>query len=239
MNSLQKKPIFLLPIRCLHCVSLCCVLLLAGCVSLGPFRNPEVRQLSRSALYPPFATGTLQRMDLSVDVAGRHFSGLLLLKPLSDTTFRVVYTSYAGPTLFDMQVSPSGYQVHQCMEELNKKKILGLFARMLSELLLISVPDTFQGGVCSEMVIQGVAKEGTGAVQTAVGHSMIRTGSGGQKTYYWVDQQQQELHAIRIPGFLSGWRFQLLTSEDGLLERVDVRFQSLVGVRMVLTRVAP
>jgi hypothetical protein len=46
--------------------------------------------------------------DASVDVVGKHISGLLLIKNMPDNSKRVVFTSEAGLTFFDFSFSKEG-----------------------------------------------------------------------------------------------------------------------------------
>jgi hypothetical protein len=57
-----------------------------------------------------------------VDVTGRHFSGLLLIKTMSDSSTRVVFTSAVGPKFFDFEFPPdTGFRVLFIMKQLDKK----------------------------------------------------------------------------------------------------------------------
>jgi hypothetical protein len=57
-----------------------------------------------------------------VDVTGIHFSGLLLIKNMPDSSRRVVFTNEAGVTFFDFGFSrDGGFTVHAIIKKLNKK----------------------------------------------------------------------------------------------------------------------
>jgi len=74
----------------------------------------------------------------SVDVAGNHLSGLLLIKNLPDSTTRIVFSNEMGFKLFDFEFSPGGgFEVYSIIKQLNKKSVL-LTLRKDFELILMN-----------------------------------------------------------------------------------------------------
>jgi hypothetical protein len=60
-----------------------------------------------------------------VDVVGRHISGLLLIKNMPDSSYRVVFTNEAGVTFFDFGFAPEGsFKVFSVISQLNKKPVI-------------------------------------------------------------------------------------------------------------------
>jgi hypothetical protein len=61
----------------------------------------------------------------SVEVAGNHISGLLLIKNMPDSAIRVVFTNEAGVTFFDFGFSKDRtFTVHAIIKKLNKKPVV-------------------------------------------------------------------------------------------------------------------
>jgi hypothetical protein len=61
----------------------------------------------------------------SVDVVGKHISGLLLIKNMPDSSYRVVFTNEAGVTFFDFGFSSQGdFKVHNVIKQLDKKPVI-------------------------------------------------------------------------------------------------------------------
>ena len=61
----------------------------------------------------------------SVDVVGKHISGLLLIKNMSDGSYRVVFTNEAGVTFFDFGFTPAGsFKVYNIIKQLDKKPVI-------------------------------------------------------------------------------------------------------------------
>jgi len=63
--------------------------------------------------------------NASVEVIGRHLSGLLLIKNMPDSSKRVVFTNEAGVTFFDFGFSKEGnFSVHTVISQFNKRAVI-------------------------------------------------------------------------------------------------------------------
>jgi hypothetical protein len=61
----------------------------------------------------------------SVDVTGNHWSGLVLIKSMPDSSHRVVFTNEAGLTFFDFGFSKDGkLKIYFMIKKLNKKLVV-------------------------------------------------------------------------------------------------------------------
>src|SRR5688572_26009368 len=61
----------------------------------------------------------------SVDVVGKHISGLLLIKNMPDSSYRVVFTNEAGVTFFDFGFTSIGkFKVYNVISQLDKKPVI-------------------------------------------------------------------------------------------------------------------
>src|SRR5688572_4771273 len=61
----------------------------------------------------------------SVDVVGKHVSGLLLIKNMPDSAYRIVFTNEAGVTFFDFGFSNDGdFKVHNVIKQLDKGPVI-------------------------------------------------------------------------------------------------------------------
>lgn len=64
--------------------------------------------------------------NTQVNVAGKHLSGLLIIKPMPGNITHTVFTSETGITYFDFEFSENDFRVVYCMPKLNKKAVIGL-----------------------------------------------------------------------------------------------------------------
>ena len=63
--------------------------------------------------------------NASIDIIGKHISGLVLVKNMEDGSSRVVFTNEAGVTFFDFGFSNKGtFTVHHVIHQLDKKPVL-------------------------------------------------------------------------------------------------------------------
>ena len=63
--------------------------------------------------------------NTTVDVAGNHLSGLLLIKKMPDSSTRVVFSGETGFTFFDFEFAANGdFKVHFVIKKMNKKSVL-------------------------------------------------------------------------------------------------------------------
>lgn len=63
--------------------------------------------------------------NASVDVVGKHLSGLLLIKNMPDSSKRVVFTNEVGVTFFDFGFAGQGdFKVYNVVSQLNRKAVI-------------------------------------------------------------------------------------------------------------------
>ncbi|HSZ33264.1 MAG TPA: hypothetical protein VK772_08130 [Puia sp.] len=61
----------------------------------------------------------------SVDVIGKHISGLLVIKRMPDSSTRIVFTNEMGFSFFDFDFLPdSGFKVYQIIPQMNKEALV-------------------------------------------------------------------------------------------------------------------
>jgi hypothetical protein len=110
-------------------------LLLLACASdYKGLRSVAVDEVCAKKVRP----GSLQTSwyDASVDVTGKHISGLLLIKKMPDSSDRVVFTNEAGIKFLDFEWKKNdAFTAHHVIRQLNKKAVIGLL-RQDFELML-------------------------------------------------------------------------------------------------------
>jgi len=128
-----------LPTRSLLC-SL--VLLAAGCSSAYKGLIPAPVDKACAERMRPGGIGT-SWYTASIDVVGKHLSGLLLVKEMPDSSRRVVFTNEAGITFLDFEFGAKGaFQVKQVIRQLDHKAVVELLRKDFA--LMLGIP--FEGG---------------------------------------------------------------------------------------------
>jgi len=71
---------------------------------------------------PAFGTALY---NTTVDVTGNHLSGLLLVKKMSDSSTRMVFSSEMGLSFFDFEFRPDGgFKVYSIIKKMNRKAVI-------------------------------------------------------------------------------------------------------------------
>jgi hypothetical protein len=104
------------------------IILLVGCQSayksLKPINAPEncIQKFK-----PVFKANWY---NATVDVIGKHISGLLLFKTMPDSSMRIVFTNEVGVTFFDFEFKKDGtFKAHQIIEQMNRKAVINLLRK--------------------------------------------------------------------------------------------------------------
>ncbi len=80
-------------------------------------------------------------MNTTIDVMKNHFSGLMVIKSLNDSGYRVVFLTEVGLKIFDLEFVPGEkVKVHYFMDALNKKILIRTLSSDLG--LLLAQPET-------------------------------------------------------------------------------------------------
>jgi len=143
--------------------SFICILLLSSCASEYKHLQKSSPDVSCSQRVVPRYSGT-SWYDASIDVTGRHMSGLLLMKSMPDSSKRVVFTNEAGITFFDFSFSKDGvFKTITIIKQLNKKPVIRTLSKDFA--LVLGLPfygGTFERYTGDENVYYGVRqKKGT------------------------------------------------------------------------------
>jgi hypothetical protein len=120
--------------RCL----LCSLLIFSGCAS--DYRTLQSIPVDQSCLSRLKPVGiTTSWYDASIDVVGKHLSGLLLVKEMPDQSTRIVFTNEAGIKFLDFEFpGKEGFKVHYILKQMDKKPVIRLLQNDFS--LLLGIP---------------------------------------------------------------------------------------------------
>lgn len=133
--------------------------------------------------------------DASVDVTGKHLSGLLLIKNMPDSSRRIVFTSEAGLTFFDFSFTKEGeFKPVTVIKQFDKKVVIETlrkdFALVLGLPFLNGVPERYQAG--DEIYFASNEKNGTAYFITSKDCASLQRLEWGDKG--------KRLVTVRTPG---------------------------------------
>lgn len=100
-----------------------CIVVLTGCTSLYSNLQKTKADVGCLEKFRPKFSSTLY--SASIDVVGKHLSGLLIFKKMPDSSTRIVFSSETGFTFFDFEFSADGnFSVHSIIKQMNKKPVI-------------------------------------------------------------------------------------------------------------------
>ncbi len=88
----------------------------------GPINMNPARTVFQGYVFSPAIQSVLYKAQ--VDLYGKYFSGLILVKWVSDSSVHLVMTTETGISLFDLELLPDTMLVHACMEKMNNPAVL-------------------------------------------------------------------------------------------------------------------
>jgi len=96
---------------------------LYGCTPVHKQMQAATADVNRVQKFRPAFTVVLY--SATVDVAGNHFSGLLLVKKMPDSSTRMVFSNEMGFTFFDFEFGADGhFKVYSIIKKMNKKSVI-------------------------------------------------------------------------------------------------------------------
>lgn len=112
--------------RSLRSHSLWLVLLLISC---SPLKRSSLTQAQPEVDHPEWESPFLRNFDkalfkATMDVKGRHLTGLVLIKKTSDTSYHFSFANEIGMTYFDLELFKDHYRADYVFAPLNKKAFI-------------------------------------------------------------------------------------------------------------------
>lgn len=84
-------------------------------------QRTEADALRVSKFKPEFTTALY---NTKVDVVGKHLSGLLIIKTMSDSSIRIVFSNEAGFKFFDFGFEKNDFKVYYILSQMDKKAVI-------------------------------------------------------------------------------------------------------------------
>lgn len=112
---MRKSTIPFLLINCLAFLFVCC--------GSNPAKDLAKKEITNPVYRPGYFSDpkTDYVYKTNISVYGNELSGICIIKKISDTAHRVVFTTEFGNKLLDFEISENGYKVNAIVEELDRK----------------------------------------------------------------------------------------------------------------------
>jgi hypothetical protein len=107
------------------------ILLFIGCANsnyskLNRIQSKTIDSSDLSSLFKNVNPAPLYKTE--VNLYGNKFGGLLLIKAMQDSSYRIVFTTETGIKLFDFELKAEKFTVHFCIDKFNKEAVLATIA---------------------------------------------------------------------------------------------------------------
>ena len=187
---------------------------------LKGFEKREQAPVSKEALYPLFhSTDSVRLFNMQIDFRKNHFSGILLIKPIADNTYRMAFNTHFGMSVFDFEFSPDRFVVNNCIPILQKKTIINTLENDFRILFFLHLP---QEGSAAQVYRH---KE-----QDDLEVNKIN----GQ--YYLKDNSRRELLQIEIPHFFSSLHYYFSDYQQQFPASIRIKHDR-IRLSMILERI--
>ncbi|MBX2965383.1 MAG: hypothetical protein KF845_04495 [Cyclobacteriaceae bacterium] len=135
------------------------VVLLSACTSYYKTMQPiAVNTTCSDTIKPPGIASAW--FSISVDVMGKHISGLLLIKEMPDQFTRIVFTNEVGVTFFDFEFDRNGkFAVKKIISQLDRKPVLETLRKDFYLLLGFPFQDEMQAWQHGDKLYFGVKEQ--------------------------------------------------------------------------------
>ena len=178
--------------------SLC---LLLACCSCAPSITRECRKgetvSAAKGQFPPMIDASSRLCKYNMTEAG---------------TYRTLFSTHFGLSLFDLEIGSDSLTVHHCIEPLNKKKILSLFYRDFSVLFGLNIPSE------NKVTVYNCTDPQTDIV--------YKLSTPGFKGYYRIDGVENRMREIKLGSGLRKTTFRSFSDSSGQ-EAIRIRHTGL------------
>ena len=196
VGIIGKTILFFLPFFVIGCSPK----MFSGLESAGTKKN-----ISKQELYPVFkAADSVRMFNMQIDYKETNLTGLLIVKPESDNSFRAIFTTLFGMTVFDFEFSETEFKVNRIMEQMNKKMVLNLLKKDFRTLFLYNIPLSFNAKTY----------QGKDAV---IGYK-IKTKDG--KGYFLTNTAEKQLQKVEMPGCITLLRLDYQNYNNSFPEQI-------------------
>lgn len=133
--------------------------LILGCKSEYATLQPAKADAACAEKFSPKGL-TTSWFTASVDVVGKHLSGLVFVKKMEDKSYRVVFTNEVGVKFFDFGFGVDGsFRVHDVISQLDRKPVINTLRKDFELLLGIPFRKAPESWISGDRIYYGVRQK--------------------------------------------------------------------------------
>ncbi|MCX7551454.1 hypothetical protein [Xanthomarina sp. F2636L] len=142
----------------------------------------------------------------SIDVYDRNFSGLLIIKKLTDKEHRVAFTTEMGNKMFDFSFTEDNFQVNFILDELNKKMLINILKKDFKVLILEN-----------PLISNSYSKENNQVFETLIYN----------KKHYYFTENNQLNQVIKTKNGKEKVQFLFSEINNHLANQIEIKHQNI------------
>lgn len=162
------------------------------------------------------ASDELAQFNMAIDFRDKHFSGLLLVKQTAKDTYRILFGSHFGLSIFDFELTPDTFIVHSCVEPLRKKRLLKLLSSDFSTLLGLTLKEE------NPAIVYSPEKGGT--------DRLFKLTKSPSKGLYLTDQSLPLTKQIQTGKCLTKGTFRIPKATSNKIEIIHSTLKLTIGI---------
>jgi len=201
------------------------LLFFGSCSSPGllkNFRKEGSFTVNRNDFYPFFpSVDSTQLFNMQIDYRKKHVSGLLLIKSVEPDVYRIALTTYFGLSIFDLEFNKGAFKINNCIEALNKKRVVQLLESDFRLLLFLNLN----------------ADQNPSIIYKHKNNPDLEISRLGNY-YYLKDIKNEALLVIEAPHFFSSLRYDFTDYIDRFPSVIRIT-HSRIGLKMQLEKIQP
>jgi hypothetical protein len=156
---------------------------------------------------------------MQIDFRKNHFSGILLVKPTEENSYRTVFNTHFGMSVFDFEFNGDTFRVNSCMEAINKKKVIRTFEDDLKVLFFLNLSpadnlsDVYKSKDNADLEINRIGKY-----------------------YYLINTETKKLLKIEVPRFIHSLHYSFDDYRERFPTFIRIKHDN-IGLKMQLERI--
>jgi hypothetical protein len=187
---------------------------------LKGFKKENSALLSKKEFYPFFpAADSTQLFNMQIDFGKNHFSGILLVKSTGEETYRTVFNTHFGMSVFDFEFDKDDFRVNSCMEALNKKKVIQTLETDFKTLFSLNL-ETVENSV---------------AIYKNKNETYLEIDKF-ENYYYLKNTDTKELLKIEVSRFINSLHYNFTDYRDRFPAVIQIK-HSTIGLKMQLEKI--
>jgi hypothetical protein len=164
--------------------------------------------VSRNNILPWFQGDTNRFLFRThVDIYRNHLGGLMLIKPVNGTGYRVLFITEVGIKIFDMEFLRNGdFKLHYCVDALNRKSVLETLKNDIG-LMLNPVPENTRIKMMKER---------------RTGNTVIKSKDKHGVKYYFVEENNRVNKIKQKDGWIKKANMTIYSADSNEIDSIRI-----------------